>query len=345
MVQPAQSPPRILLIEDDDDTALLAAETLSAHYGATCTQRVNSVAQLERQELSLFDIALCDYNLPDGVGLDALRIIRSRRPDLPVIMVTAQSEAQTAVDAVREGAADYLVKTMEYMTTIPLVVEKNLAVARVRAENAHLHEALRESLAELREKNSELEVAVSKLELMAMTDSLTGLANRRHLTTRLGQMFAEAVRYGADLSCLMIDLDGFKTINDTLGHQRGDELLELTGKVINAEIRTADVAARFGGDEFVVIMPHTSASTAAALAQRLQESFRRRASRLADGGLRCGMSIGVSCLSLSKPADADDLIAHADNALYAAKDAGKRRIMICGPDGVTAMPAEQLVSD
>lgn len=333
--------PRILLIEDDDDTASMTSETLARHFGASCVVRVGSVGALEGTELTLFDLALCDFHLPDGVGLDALRIIRSRRDDLPVIMVTGQSEAKVAVDAIHEGASDYIVKTMDYLATLPLVVEKNLTTSRMRKENSRLHEALRESLTELRVKNNELEEAVAELERMAMTDSLTGLANRRHLTTRLDQMFAQATRYRSDLACMMIDLDGFKAINDTLGHQRGDDLLELTGRVIRAEIRNADIAARYGGDEFVVLMPHTSSETAAALAMRLQDAFRRQAAGLADGRLRCSMSIGVSCVRLSNPGDGDELIAHADNALYAAKQAGKRRIMVCGPDGVTAMPAPE----
>ncbi|TVQ64102.1 MAG: diguanylate cyclase [Phycisphaerales bacterium] len=337
-------PPRVLIVEDDDDTAMLTAETLRKHFGAVCSSRVASLAELEKSELSLFDAVLCDYHLPDGVGMDALRVIRSRRPDMPVIMVTGQSEARHAVDAIREGAADYIVKTLDYLTTLPLVLEKNLTASRMLKENARLHEALRESLAELRSKNRDLEEAVSQLEMMAMTDPLTGLANRRHLTSRLVQMYAQAVRYDDDLACMMIDLDGFKSINDTLGHQRGDELLELTGRVINAEIRTADVAARFGGDEFVVLMPRTPAATAVALASRLQSAFQRHASRLADGNLRCGMSIGVACVSVSKPADGNELITHADNALYAAKQAGKRRIMMCGADGVTATPVDEIVA-
>ena len=155
-------------------------------------------------------------------------------------------------------------------------------------------------------------------------------------------MFAEALRYAADLSCLMIDLDGFKATNDTLGHQKGDDLLALTGRIINEQIRVSDIGARYGGDEFVIALPHTPHETAVALARRLATEFQRQGAALLGEDMRCGMSIGVSCLSLSKPLDPLQLIAHADAALYTAKMSGRARIMVCSPDGATALAPEKI---
>ncbi|MBL0921471.1 MAG: diguanylate cyclase [Phycisphaerales bacterium] len=329
---------RLLVIEDDADTAALVTEALEARFGAGCVAHVHRIARLGELDLSAFEAALCDFNLPDGTGLDALARLRGRGFDGPVIMVTGQSQPETAIAAIRAGASDYVVKTREFLSSLALIVEKNLATARMQAENRRLQAALNESLEEVRERNRDLQEAVQKLEQMALTDELTGLANRRRLQGLLGHLFAQAVRYRQDLACIMVDLDGFKEVNDTLGHQRGDEVLAMAGSLIAEQVRSADVAARFGGDEFIVLLPHTSCETAIHLAQRLSRAFEDRAAALVGPLGSCRMSVGISCLNLSHPANPDQLLAHADKALYAAKAAGKRTVMVCGANG-EARPA------
>src|SRR5256885_16433641 len=109
--------------------------------------------------------------------------------------------------------------------------------------------------------------------MVAETDGLPGRANRRHFSRVLEQLFAEAQRYDKDLACVMIDLDGYKQVNDTLGHQVGDQLLVMAGKVISANMRKMDVAARYGGDEFVLLLPQAGAEEAANAATRIREEF------------------------------------------------------------------------
>lgn len=336
--------PRVLLIEDDDALAERMKRTLEGHFKWACTERCGSLAALANVDLARFDVVVCDDVLPDGRGLDAVQIIISRREELPVVLALAEDSARHAVGAVRMGAADCLVRVGDFVRTLPAMIEKNLELARIRRDNLRLQAALSSSLAELKRKNRELEEAASRFEAMATTDLLTSLANRRRLDQRLGLMFSEAVRYGQDLTCLMIDLDGFKSINDTLGHQRGDELLMLTGRIINEQIRSSDLGARYGGDEFVVILPHTGYETAISLGRRLVVEFQKQVGRVLGEIGRCGMSIGLSSLSLSRPLDAQQLIAHADSALYTAKLSGRSRIMVCGPDGVTAMAPESLAA-
>ena len=160
-------------------------------------------------------------------------------------------------------------------------------------------------------------------------------------------MYAEAVRYRTDLACILFDLDGFKEINDTLGHHAGDELLIEIAKIIKRETRASDLAARFGGDEFVILMPHTGCDTAVTLAQRIVETFSRICSfdaRSPDTLRACGMSVGVASISTSSPHSGEDLIHHADKAMYAAKDAGRRCIRVCGPDGRIAVPPDNLAA-
>lgn len=347
MVNPNQSIPRLLVVEDDPDTASLVSEILAEHFGGPCVEHINAIAALDAIDLERFDLALCDYNLPDGTALDAIASIKERRPGLPVIVVTAESSIKTLLETIRQGAADYLLKTSEVFATIPIAVEKNLTLARMQRENERLQAALAESLREITHKNDELQQLVQRLEEAATTDPLTGLANRRRLSDRLEQMHAEAVRYGTDLACILFDLDGFKAINDTLGHQAGDELLTTVGEIIRGQIRSSDLAARFGGDEFVILMPHTTCDTAVNLAQRIMHQFGSVCpldAKTKDAVSACGMSVGVASLRTSRPRSGEELIHHADTAMYTAKDSGRRCIRVCDADGKHAHPPRTLAA-
>src|SRR5206468_11367361 len=157
---------------------------------------------------------LSDYNLPDGTGMELLEEI-GKRCTTPVIMVTGQNVGEIAAEAIRKGATDYVVKVGDYLFTIPLVIEKNLTVANVKRENESLRGELEIALAELQYKNAQLEESLRTVEEMAATDPLTGLYNRRHFGRVLEQLFAEAQRMSSDLACVMIDMDGFKQLNDS----------------------------------------------------------------------------------------------------------------------------------
>ncbi|MGP1308836.1 MAG: GGDEF domain-containing response regulator [Phycisphaerales bacterium] len=338
--------PRLLMIEDDADTASLVADILADHFGGRCIEHVSTLDALGNVDLEPYDLALCDYNLPDGTALEAIAAIKARRPSLPVIVVTAQSDIDTLLETIRSGAADYLLKSSEVFATIPIAVEKNLTLARMQRENERLQAALSESLREITHKNDELQQLVQRLEEAATTDPLTRLANRRRLSDRLEQMHAEAVRYGTDLACILFDLDGFKAINDELGHQAGDELLSQIGAIIRSEVRSSDLAARFGGDEFVILMPHTTCDTAVNLADRIMKQFVSVCP--IDGAeptpSACGMSVGVASLRTSRPRTGEELIHHADVAMYTAKHAGRRCIRVCDADGRNAHPPRNLAA-
>ena len=192
---------------------------------------------------------------------------------------------------------------------------------------ADLHERNHNQLVSL---NAELEQRVNRrtrqLRELAARDPLTGLYNRRHFNEVLGRRHAEACRYVTPLSCLMLDLDDFKGTNDTHGHQVGDELLILTALTVTSQLRAADVAARYGGDEFVVLLPQTTARRAHTLGERIAE-------KLAAGvreqlpHVKFTVSIGVSSLQEGDSGEPDELVRAADRALYTAKSEGKNRIV------------------
>ena len=321
-------PPRLLLIEDDPDTACLVEEALVDHFGPGCVRlHCSTVAEVLAVDLDEIDLVLSDINLPDGSGLDLLDELLRRRPDIPVVFVTGEGILENAIQAIRRGAYDYIVKAGDYLFAVPLMVQKNLDIWRTAQENEQLQEQLARTLEEVQVKNKQLESVVRQLETMATTDPLTGLANRRAFGQAMARSFAHATRGDEDLACIMIDLDGFKQYNDAFGHQRGDEMLQNTAEVLQRCCRQSDIPARFGGDEFIVLLPESDERTASQVAHRIQESF-EAVRGPAEQRPAVTLSMGLVCLSQCKATDPEQLVNLADHALYRAKQAGKNRLVI-----------------
>jgi two-component system cell cycle response regulator len=263
--------PRTLVVEDDPDQRQLICDTLTMYFSGrdgTEVVGVSTGAECMAQDLDRFDAILLDYQLPDTSGLKLLGKILEAR-DVPIIFVTGNNSSTTAAEAIRAGAQDYVIKLGDYLFALPVVVEKNIRLHQLKRENAELQTRLKASLEEIQVKKAQLEESLLKLRRMAATDHLTGLANRRAFAEVLVRCHSEATRYEFDLSCAMLDLDHFKALNDTLGHMVGDNILQATAKVVRANLRGSDTAARYGGDEFVLLLPHTSVEMALNVAERI----------------------------------------------------------------------------
>lgn len=188
--------------------------------------------------------------------------------------------------------------------------------------------------------NAELENRVARrtrqLRELAAREPLTGLYNRRRLSEMLEHCLSEALRYDNDLSCIMIDLDDFKAVNDAFGHAVGDQVLVLAAETMRGQLRAADVPARYGGDEFIVLLPQTGSERARVLAERIVEKFAEEISRTLPN-VHTGMSVGIAALQALDTRDAASLIRAADSALYQAKAAGKDTV-VTAADGVATTP-------
>ena len=334
--------------EGDESMVLYGGKRQGICGGCSCDPEggprrdlLHSLRDLYEFDLTLTDIVLCSANLPDGSGLDAIAYVRGIRPDLSVVLTGQPGESDLAVEAIRAGAVDFLITSGLDLRTLRLAVGKCLAHQRIKRENERLQADLSHSLAELAMKNQQLHAMISQLESMARTDDLTGLANRRWLNLMLDGYWADAARNDLPLACMMIDLDSFKPLNDRFGHQQGDEVLRLVGKVIEANCRTVDTCARYGGDEFCILMPHTEAAEAMQVAQRILREFDVAVGRMLKDESCVSVSIGISQIDLSRPISADQLVNHADEALYAAKSAGKARVMLRCRNGVRPVSIDE----
>jgi len=317
----------LLVIEDDPEQLDLLRFTLESHFGPGTVTGAESVRQAMAHDLATFDLILADHNLPDGSGMDLIGQVKARC-STPIILVTGDNVAQTAAEAIRRGATDYVVKVGDYLHTIPLVIEKNLTVAKVKRENESLRHDLEAALLEVKKKNQQLEESLQRVEEVAATDPLTRLYNRRHFGRMLEQLFAEAQRYDSELACIMIDLDGYKVLNDTFGHQTGDQLLILAAKAITSNLRRMDVAARYGGDEFVLLLPKAATHEAASVVTRVRDDFFYASASLLRRHAGVTMSIGIAGMRGNNLVNTDQLIARADAALYRSKAEGRNRISL-----------------
>ncbi len=324
--------PVVGVIAGDARTGERMRGVLRAHFGKQCAVRYTDVDGA-LSGAAKFDLALVVRG--DGVdGADAVERLCVKAPELPVVVLVEGDASGAVVDLIQRGAIDVAVmgdRDAWLDAALPLLVEKALALALLRSDEELSAAGARAEATRLRTEKAALEERVTRLEAAAWTDPLTGLANRRQIEERLPQMFAEAARYGTDLACLLIDLDGFKQVNDTKGHAEGDAILRAVGQLVEGQVRASDIAARYGGDEFLILMPRSGCNTAARVAERLFDAFAQRFN--CPDGAACGMSVGIACLKRNSPLDANGLINLADLAMYASKKAGRNRVMVCAPGG------------
>lgn len=300
-------PIRVLHLEDNPLDVELIAELLR-EAGLKCaieTVRTRNGFQTHLQEN--WDIILADFGLPGFDGLSALAIARELQPTTPFIFVTGTMGEDNAVESLKLGATDYVLKQN--------LARLGPAVNRALKERA---ETLRRLDAEARLKESR-----DELQYLAYHDSLTGLPNRSFLLERLPDILANAERYEKKAAVLFIDLDEFKVINDSLGHSVGDLVLKSVGERLKSTIRPGDLAARLGGDEFVLVLSSIKdASDAAMAADRVNHIVAAEIPADDHPPLIISCSIGIDVFP-DNGSNAEALLRNADAALYAAKENGR----------------------
>jgi diguanylate cyclase (GGDEF)-like protein len=309
--------PRLLVVDDEADAREVLTEVLEPDYEVLLAVDGEAAVELAREEHP--DDVLMDLFMPRLDGLQALERLRSdtATSDIPVIFVSGHGDDAVKVRSLDLGALDFLQKPFSERE-LRARVERTLRLVRSQI-------ALRE---------------------LAQTDALTGLANLRAFRARVEEEVKRARRYHTPLTCVMADMDQLKPINDELGHAAGDRAIAAVAAVIREELRETDFGARYGGDEFVILLPHTAAEEGRVFAERALARLRETALEIGGRRVHVGASFGVACLCDDLREDAAEaLVGAADAALYAAKREGRGRVAVAELPEPAAVPAPAGVAD
>jgi two-component system, cell cycle response regulator len=317
---------QVLIIEEDAFAAAKMTETLAIGH------RVMSVGSCAAAQPNLdgeIDLVIASLTARDS---DILRFVSQCRASdlfrqLPILLIAAESDLYRLAKGLDLGANDYLIRPVDRNE---LMARTNIQIRRRRLQN-RLDENYRRSLS------------------LALTDELTGLYNRRYLLAHLDELMVRVNGDGIEAALLMVDIDHFKRVNDTRGHAAGDDVLrQIAARVVDS-VRSVDLIARLGGEEFAVVMPETGLAVAAVVADRLRLAVASEPFVLGAGGepLRVTVSVGATA-AIAGADDRDHLLKRADDALYAAKSAGRNRVVSLAPQAVrrvaelASLPREQI---
>lgn len=297
----------ILVIDPDLEDQILIRDSFRRSEVPAAIRFVTSTdAAFSEIEKKSFDLVLTDHALPHANAFRFLFEIRQKGLATPVLLLTRNGEARAAREAFHRGADDFLLK--EDLETVPLleVIGNLIEKRRQSDERSQEEKALRE---------------------LAERDGLTGLYNRRYFGEALEREFERARRYRRALSLIMIDLDGFKAVNDACGHPQGDQVLRQVSRLLLHTVRFMDVVARYGGDEFALILPETNLRSAIRMASRLLSEIRKSPFLHEERVFPLSASIGLAT-QMANHASTETLVREADEALYGAKREGRDRIVV-----------------
>ena len=294
--------PATVLVADDSPTvrAVVRLELEAAGYDVTEAEDGREALDVAATEH--LDAILLDVEMPVLDGLKTIAALKadSTTADVPVVFLSSRDSGQDVVGALRLGAHDYLRKPPEPAELL----------ARVAAA------------VEVRRLRAELQQRTAELDRMSRTDHLTGLANRRHLDQALAASVASTRKHAFPTAVLLLDIDNFKSVNDQLGHEGGDEVLREVAVRLRSRVRTEDLLGRWGGEELLALAPQTGLAGAGVLCERLRTVVGGEPVTTRAGTITVTVSVGAAVVT--KPGAAvDSVLRIADERLYAAKAAGR----------------------
>lgn len=318
----------IIVAEDDPATRKLVTRQLErAGYSVSAFENGRLAYDAIREMGS--GLVLADWMMPEMDGVQLCEAVQQLREmdaigNLYFILLTSHNDKKLIVRGLEAGANDYLTK--------PYHEGELLARIRVGDRLLRLQDELIAKRIEVQKANAHMASLAEKLEQVANTDALTGLANRRSLFERLGKVWTLCEETKTDLSVFMLDVDHFKKVNDTYGHHAGDCVLRAVAARVRAAVRGNDIPARFGGEEFVVVCPGFTLDKAAAMAERVRRRLESEPVPVDGQQIQITASFGVA----QRHADGDNherMIGRADEMLYAAKRGGRNQVWLAHPEG------------
>ncbi|MCJ7525785.1 MAG: diguanylate cyclase [Candidatus Aminicenantes bacterium] len=299
-----------ILIVDDDTAVRESLNDFLEFHGFAVTAVDSAAKALEVLAKSDFDLIISDLVMPKMDGISLIKAIHEAGKDIPFLVMTGFASIEYAVESMKAGAADFITKPLKF-DHVMLIVNRTL-------ETCNLREMARE-----REYYKDL----------SNSDGLTRISNYRHFSQVLQLEIDRQRRYHRPLTLLMVDIDDFKKTNDRYGHLIGDLVLIKIAALLTAEIRGFDFVARYGGDEFTVILPEVTEKEALAVGRRIMRSIGQYKFKSPENEAIGMLSVTIGIASFPKDATAgQELISRADQAMYAGKSAGKNCMCIFGDE-------------
>ena len=315
---------KVLYVEDNKEAQLAVGELLSLFFNNIITAN-NGVDGLEKFESNQFDMVISDIKMPRMNGIDMAKSIRKISPNMAIIMVTAHQEAEYLLECIRCSVDGYLLKPIDMKQleeSIYKVVNQIHCDRTAQDYERHLEEQVKARTLELESAHKELITMINK-------DSMTGLYNRRYFNEISNTLLQISKREGTVLSALMIDIDRFKVVNDNFGHLIGDQVLKRVAKIMLDMMRDSDIVVRFGGEEFIILLPGTQLEGAGLIAHKMREAIATTDIVIdKETTIKITVSIGIATCDCTNDTDIDDLVHRVDVAMYDAKRSGRNKAII-----------------
>jgi len=298
---------KILVVDDTEINIEILNELLGDEYNVLSALDGEFALEIAHDDIP--DLILLDIMMPTMNGYEVCRRLKENKTtrDIPIIFITAITDEEAIEKAYDVGGVDYIIKPFR---------PKEL-LARVKRE-LELHRYI-----------IELKKSKDELKLLASTDSMTNLYNRRYFSKTSKHILDLAKRNSTDLSIIMFDLDNFKKINDIYGHTIGDSVIVAFANILKTHQRTSDIICRFGGEEFIVLLPETNLKGASVVAEKIRVELESTKILIeSDRYIQLTVSAGVTDIRVSEEVDIEASITRSDKALYMAKNSGRNKICL-----------------
>lgn len=326
MIIMINKPFSVLIVDDNKQNLMVLADILeNCNYDIGFA--MNGKQALDYVYNEKPDLIMLDVMMPEMDGYETCTILKSNPEfkDVPIIFLTAKVEIKDIIKGFEVGGVDYISKPYNSLE-LKSRVKTHLELKRVSNEEQELIEALKEANKKIENQNNELNKLLKKFEILSKTDSLTGLFNRRCILDTIEQIENDSLINNSTFSIVMSDIDFFKFVNDTYGHNFGDEVLKEIANLISSNIRKSDFLSRWGGEEFLIIFSNTTIDEAQSLAEKIRKIISEHIFKINENEIKITMTFGVS--EYKKGDLIDVTIKKADNALYKGKNSGRNIVEI-----------------
>lgn len=323
---------KILIVDDNEINRMVLSKVLEKE-GYEPLMAMSGKQALQLLETDKPELILLDVMMPGMDGFEVCNHLKNdlTYKDIPVIFMTAKCEIDSIVHGFKLGGADYITKPFN-ASELNARIKYHIVLKQSRDQSNLMNEQLQKSNQKLTEaneiihlKNNQLLDAMKKLEMLSITDPLTELFNRRYMNDRIEEVYKVFHRKKRGFSILLADIDNFKRTNDTYGHDCGDQVLKLISQQLLIAVRKSDIVSRWGGEEFLILLPDTDKYIAKKLAERIRKSVEKMNIIYNQNRIPISLTIGVS---QNENEDVKTMIERADSALYHGKNSGRNCVCV-----------------